>query len=148
MGQASQRELLLLYWPREFSVFPLSACFWFVQTSVKFGLEVRASMTSFCLKIDNDKSDHPSSLPPRNKMQSLLGFAVMLHVEGNFLQVQVKYWCCFLFFFFFTRFHCDWILGWSCSFCHLHVFCPDPADEDRSTTSRVSLKTGITNPTC
>lgn len=54
----------------------------------------------------------------------------------------------FSLFFFFTRFHCDWILGWSCGLCHLHVFCPDPADEDRSTTSRVSLKAGITNGAC
>lgn len=49
------------------------------------------SVAVFCLKIDKGKSDCPSSLPSRNKMQSLLGFAVMLHVEGNFLQMQVKY---------------------------------------------------------
>lgn len=44
-------------------------------------------MAAFCLKIENNKSGRPSSLPPRNKLQSLLGLAVMLHVEGNFLHV-------------------------------------------------------------
>lgn len=37
------------------------------------------------------------------------------------------------------RFHCDWILGWSCGLCDFHVFCADFADEDRRPTPRVSL---------
>lgn len=37
------------------------------------------------------------------------------------------------------RFHCDWILGWSCGLCDLHVFCADFADEDGCPAPRVSL---------
>lgn len=45
-------------------------------------------MAAFCLKIDKDEFVYPFSLSARNKLQIVLG---LLPVEGNILQVQVKY---------------------------------------------------------